>query len=515
MQTREGCETMTVNPYLLELNNISKEFPGVKALDDVTLKIRPGTVHALMGENGAGKSTLMKCLFGIYKPDAGEIYINGEKKEINSSKDALSNGISMIHQELHPIPYRNVMENIWLGRFPTKGLGPFKLFVDHNKMYDDTEKLFKELDMDIKPTTIVNTLSVSKIQSIEIAKAVSFHSKVIVMDEPTSSLTGNEVELLFKIINELRNRGVSIIYISHKMEEILRISDEVTIMRDGQKIGTWAAKELTTDLIISRMVGRDLKERFPERSNIPGDVILQVAGLTSPFPKSFRDVSFELRKGEILGIGGLVGAQRTELIESIFGLRTLSAGKISINGQEVTIKSPTDAKKHKIALLTEERRATGIFPVLSVQANTVIANLDRYKTPYFLLDEKKIRRDVAENIEKFKTKTPSIKTLIRNLSGGNQQKVLLARWLLTEPDILMLDEPTRGIDVGAKFEIYSIIAELAKQGKSIIMISSEMPELLGMSDRVMVMREGRISGIVNGKQATEEEIMRLAAQTSA
>ncbi|MDB5054212.1 MAG: Monosaccharide-transporting ATPase [Bacilli bacterium] len=505
---------MAGDQYLLELNSISKEFPGVKALDDVTLKVRPGTVHALMGENGAGKSTLMKCLFGIYKPDGGEIYISGEKKEINNSKDALDCRISMIHQELHPVPFRNVMENIWLGRFPTKGLGPLQ-FIDHKKMYKDTESLFEELDIDINPKTLVGTLSVSKIQSIEIAKAVSFHSKLIVMDEPTSSLTGNEVEQLFKIINELRSRGVAIIYISHKMEEILRISDEVTIMRDGKKIGTWDAAELTTDIIISKMVGRDLKERFPERDNTPSGDILRVDGLTSTNPKSFSNISFALRKGEILGVGGLVGAQRTELIEAIFGLRALSSGKIFIHDKEVSIKSPIDAKRHKIALLTEERRTTGIFPVLSVQINTIIANLDRYKTPYFLLDERKMNRDVRENVEKFRTKTPSIKTLMRNLSGGNQQKVLLSRWLLTEPDILLLDEPTRGIDVGAKFEIYTIIAELAKQGKSIIMISSEMPELIGMSDRIMVMREGKLSGIVDREDATEIEIMRLAAQTSA
>jgi methyl-galactoside transport system ATP-binding protein len=497
--------------YLLELRNISKQFPGVKALDGVTLQIRPGTVHALMGENGAGKSTLMKCLFGIYTPDEGEIIMNGQKMNITNSKDALDNGVSMIHQELHPIPYRNVMENIWLGRFPMKGFGPIQ-FIDHKKMYADTEALFKELELDIHPKTIVGTLSVSKVQSIEIARAVSYHSKVIVMDEPTSSLTGNEVEQLFKIINDLRSRGVSIIYISHKMEEILRISDDVTIMRDGRKIGTWPASELTMDLIISRMVGRDLKERFPERTNTPGDVILKVDGLTSPLPKSFTDVSFELRRGEILGVGGLVGAQRTELIEALFGLRSVASGTISIDGKQVSIKSPIDAKKHKIALLTEERRVTGIFPVLSVLENTVIANLGRYEKPYLLLDDKKKKREVTENTEKLRVKTPSIRTQIRNLSGGNQQKVLLARWLLTEPDILMLDEPTRGIDVGAKFEIYSIIADLAKQGKSIIMISSEMPELLGMSDRILVMREGRLSGIVDGKRSTEEEIMRLAAQ---
>lgn len=502
---------MAEQEILLEMRDIGKAFPGVKALDRVSLKVRSGAVHALMGENGAGKSTLMKCLFGIYKADEGEIILNGKKVDIPNSKAALDLGISMIHQELHPVPHRNVMENLWLGRFPVKGVGPFKL-IDEVKMRRDTEQLFSDLQIDIDPDMLVGKLSVSKVQSIEIAKAVSFNSKVIVMDEPTSSLTGNEVEQLFKIIRDLKKRGVAIIYISHKMEEILEISDEVTVMRDGKYIGTWPAAELTTDMIISRMVGRDLTQRFPDRTNIPGDVVFQVENLTSTFAKSFKNVSFELRQGEVLGIGGLVGAQRTELIEALFGLRTIASGRFILNGQEISIKSPVDAKKHKIALLTEERRATGIFPVLSVLENTAVAKLAAYETSYFLLDEKRRVADAEEKMQKLRVKTPSIRTLIKNLSGGNQQKVLLSRWLLTEPEILLLDEPTRGIDVGAKFEIYTIIAELAKQGKSIIMISSEMPELLGMSDRIMVMCEGRMTGIIDGSHATEEEIMRLATQ---
>ncbi|QWU14568.1 methyl-galactoside transport system ATP-binding protein [Paenibacillus sophorae] len=502
---------MAQNEFLLEMNNITKEFPGVKALDGVNLKVRPGSVHALMGENGAGKSTLMKCLFGIYSPDGGEIFLDGQKTVIHNSNDALNNGISMIHQELHPVPHRSVMENIWLGRFPTKGLGPLQ-FIDHKKMYTDTEKLFKDLDIDLHPETLVGKLSVSKIQSIEIAKAVSFNSRVIVMDEPTSSLTSVEVQHLFRIIRDLRQRGVAIIYISHKMEEILEISDEVTIMRDGKKIGTWPAEEMTTDLIISRMVGRDLTNRFPERFNVAGEVFLKAEGLTSTDPRSFKDVSFELKRGEILGVGGLVGAQRTEVVEALFGLRALKSGTISIGGRPVKIHSPQDAKKYGLALLTEERRVTGIFPVLSVHENGAIANLDRYQKLYLLLNGKKKKAEVDKMIEKLRTKTPTTKTQIMNLSGGNQQKVLLARWLLTEPEILLLDEPTRGIDVGAKFEIYTIIADLAKSGKSIIMISSEMPELLGMSDRVMVMSEGRLTGILDGAAATETEVMRLAAQ---
>lgn len=497
---------MSENEFMLEMNNISKEFPGVKALDDVTLKVRAGTVHALMGENGAGKSTLMKCLFGIYKQDSGEIILNGKKVDISNSKIALDNGISMIHQELHPIPYRSVMENIWLGRFPINFI-----FIDHKKMYRDTERLFQDLNMDIKPNTIAGTMSVSKLQLMEIAKATSYNSKVIIMDEPTSSLTENEVEHLFKIIRQLKSRGVSIIYISHKIEEILQISDDVTVMRDGRRIGTWRATELTTDMIISRMVGRDLTNRFPERSNTPGDVVLKVENITSPFTKSFKNISFDLRRGEILGIGGLVGAQRTELVEALFGLRSIGSGSIKINEKEVKIKSSIEAKKHKIALLTEERRVTGIFPVLSVLENTVVANQAKY-TRYGIVDQRRRKSDTVKSIDMLKIKTPGYKSLIKDLSGGNQQKVLLARWLLTTPEILILDEPTRGIDVGAKYEIYTIMADLARQGKSIIMISSEMPELLGMSDRVMVMCEGRLSGILDGKSATEEEVMRLATK---
>lgn len=502
---------MGESKYLLEMNNISKEFPGVKALNNVTLKVKAGSVHALMGENGAGKSTLMKCLFGIYKQDEGEILLDGKKIENNSSKDALDIGIAMIHQELHPVKYRNAMENMWLGRLPLKSYGPIKL-VDEKKMYKDTEELFKRLDINVKPDTIVEQLSVSIVQQMEIAKAVSYNAKVIIMDEPTSSLTEKEVEHLFKVINDLRKQGVAIIYISHKMEEILKISDDVTIMRDGEKIGTWPASELTMDLIIKKMVGRELTNRFPERHNKPSDVVMRVEGITSPFPKSFKNVSFDLRKGEVLGVGGLVGAQRTELMEAIFGLRSVESGKIYINDKEVKINSAIDAKKHKIALLTEERRVTGIFPVLSITENTVISNLATYVSKIGLLDRKRIKNDTEKSIEKLRVKTPSANVQIKNLSGGNQQKVLLARWLLTEPEILILDEPTRGIDVGAKFEIYSIIMELAMQGKSIIMITSEMPELLGMSDRIMVMCEGRLSGIIDGKTAKEEEIMTLATK---
>jgi len=497
--------------YVLEMNHISKSFPGVKALDDVSVRIKPGTVHALMGENGAGKSTLMKCLFGIYIADEGEILLDGKPTKFSTSRQALDAGISMIHQELLPVPYRPVMENLWLGRIPVTRFGPLR-FVDHRKMLEETKKLFSSLGMEIDPNTWVRNLSVSKIQSLEIAKAVSYNSRVIIMDEPTSSLTGNEVAQLFRIIRELRRKGVAIIYISHKMEEILEISDEVSIMRDGKHVGTYDAKDLTMDMIISKMVGRDLTHRFPPRINKPGDIVLKVEGLTSAETKSFNSVSFELHRGEILGIGGLVGAKRTELVESIFGLKPIESGSIELKGKPVVISSPQSAITKRMALLTEERRATGIVPMLSVLENTILASLPRYVGKIGLLDEKRCAVDVGKSIDQLRVKTPSARTRIKDLSGGNQQKVLFARWLLTEPDILILDEPTRGIDVGAKYEIYTIIADLAAKGKSIIMISSEMPELLGMSDRIMVMCDGRLTGILDGASADQETIMRLATQ---
>ena len=502
---------MNGSEYILQIKEISKSFPGVHALDNVSINIKPGTVHALMGENGAGKSTLMKCLFGIYDPDEGEIILDGKSVHFENSRQALDAGISMIHQELHPIPLRSAMENLWIGRFPMHSIGPLK-FVDHKKMYHDSVALFKDLNMDIDPNVWVREFSASKIQSLEIAKAVSYGAKVIIMDEPTSSLTENEVHHLFEIIRRLRSEGVAIIYISHKIEEILAISDEVSIMRDGRHIGTYAARDLTIDRIIKYMVGRDLSNRFPPKDNVPGEMVMEVKNLSSARPRSFRNVSFTLGRGEILGIGGLVGAQRTELVESIFGLRPVESGQIFVKGAEVRIKNPGQAKLRKLALVTEERRASGIIPMRSVRDNMVLANIRHYMGAFGLINEKQCDRDAADSIRTLNVKTPSTKTLIRDLSGGNQQKVLFARWLLTEPDILILDEPTRGIDVGAKYEIYNIIINLAKEGKSIIMISSEMPELLGVSDRIMVMCEGRVTGILEGKTATQEDIMRLAAQ---
>ncbi len=498
--------------YRLEMRGVCKSFPGVKALDHAQLKLRPGTVHALMGENGAGKSTLMKCMFGIYSMDEGEIYYEGKKVNITDPLNALHMGIAMVHQELQPIPARTVGENIFLGRYPMKKfLGIFPM-VDHDKMYADTAELLQKVRMNFDPKQQLGELSVSQMQSVEIAKAVSANCKVLILDEPTSSLTQNEVEALFRIVEDLKAEGVSIVYISHKMDEILRISDEVTIMRDGQYVGTWDAKELTTDLIIARMVGRELTNLYPPRENVPGEVVFEVEDFTSIDPRSFRNVNFNLRKGEILGVGGLVGAQRTELMEGIFGIRSHSKGKIKYQGKEMKINRPKDAIDNGIAMLTEDRRATGIMGVLSIADNISIASLNKYLEFGVMINDKKIEELVQDNIKKMNTKTPSSKTQIQTLSGGNQQKVLIGRWLANDPDVLILDEPTRGIDVGAKYEIYTIIADLAKQGKSIIMISSEMAEIIGMSDRVMVMCDGRVTGFIDGKDATQENIMELATQ---
>lgn len=491
---------------LLEMRNISKEFPGVKALNNVTLKVKKGSVHALMGENGAGKSTLMKCLFGIYHPNSGEIFISGQKVQFKNSKHALDNGVSMVHQELNKVRERNVMDNLWLGRYPKKGL-----FIDEKKMYDETEKIFEDLDINVNPKDKVSTLSVSQMQMVEIAKAVSYNSKIIVMDEPTSSLTEKEVSHLFKIINKLRKQGISIIYISHKMEEILEISDEVTIMRDGKWIATENASNLTMDLIIKLMVGRELTDRFPKKDHTPKETILEVNNL-SDAKNELKNVSFKLRKGEILGIAGLVGAKRTETLETLFGLRAKGSGDIILHGKKVDNSKPFKAMQNGFALVTEERRQTGIFGKLPIDFNSIIANIDSYKTSTGLLASGRISKDTQWVIDSMKVKTPSQKTLIGSLSGGNQQKIVIGKWLLRKPEILLLDEPTRGIDVGAKFEIYQLINELAKEDKGIIMVSSEMPELLGVCDRILVMSNGRVSGIVNANETTQEEIMHLSAK---
>ena len=498
--------------YKLELKGICKSFPGVKALDNVQLSVRPGTVHALMGENGAGKSTLMKCLFGIYKMDAGEIYLDGEKIDIKDPDDAMSKGIAMVHQELQPVLARSVGENLFLGRFPTKNYGPLKV-IDHKKMYEDTKMWLDEVGMDFDPKAQLGSLSIGQMQSVEIAKAVSHQAKVVIFDEPTSSLSDKEVDALFRIMNDLRSKGVAMIYISHKMDEIKRIADDITVMRDGGYVGTWPAAEMTTEQIIAKMVGRELTNVYPDKDNEIGDVVLEVKDLCSIHEKSFQHVSFKLRKGEILGFGGLVGAQRTELMEGIFGIRGVASGEVYMHGKKVNIKHPIDAMNAGIGLITEDRRGNGIFGCLSIKDNVGVSVYNKYLKAGFVLDHKKINAVVDDSIKKLRIKTPSMKEHIANLSGGNQQKVIVSRWLANDPDVLIMDEPTRGIDVGAKHEIYEIMNDLAKQGKAIIMISSEMAELLGMSDRVCVMCNGRLTGEITEKEEmSQANVMQFATQ---
>nr|WP_319633354.1 sugar ABC transporter ATP-binding protein [Sinanaerobacter chloroacetimidivorans] len=491
--------------YILEMHDIVKEFPGVKALKGVQLKVRPGTVHALMGENGAGKSTLMKCLIGIYKPTSGKIIYKGQEVSFSNTLSAMKMGISMIHQELNPVLERSVCENVWMGREPRKGI-----IVDYKKMRQDCLELFKRLNLDLDPDEKMGNLTVAKMQMVEIAKAISFNSSVVIMDEPTSALTESEVEHLFHIIEDLKSKNVAIIYISHKMDEIFRISDEITVYRDGEYIASDRAENLDIDKLITLMVGRTMDKMFPKVECPIGETVLKVEGLSSG--RAFQNVSFELRRGEILGFAGLVGAGRTEIVETIFGMRTRTAGKIYKESKELNIKCPEDAISNKIGLLTEDRRGNGIVSLLSVAENTVLANLKKYGFP---LKHSKIRADAHDFVNKLNVKTPDLDTPIANLSGGNQQKTLVGRWLLTDPDILIVDEPTRGIDVGAKAEIHSLITKLAGEGKAIIMISSELPEVLGMADRVLVMHEGTMTGIIDRKDATSEIIMKYATGEAA
>lgn len=492
--------------YILEMLDIEKTFPGVRALKGVTLRVRPGSVHALMGENGAGKSTLMKCLFGVYKKDSGKIIFDGKEIEMKSSLDALTHGISMVHQELNQVKSTRIVDNIWLGRFPKKGL-----IVDEAKMYEDTKKIFQDLGIDLDPRMKIKKLPVSQAQMVEIAKAVSYNSKLIVMDEPTSSLTQKEVSQLFKIIRELKKKGVAVIYISHKLDEIREISDEVTIMRDGEHIKTDSVDNLSTNEIVRLMVGRSLDNRFPELEYEKGEKILEVEGLTAVDPRSIKDVTFDLYKGEILGVAGLVGSKRTDLLEALFGDRRVASGTIKKKGKLINNKTPKAAKSHGFAMVTEERRATGIFGEMNIRFNSVIANLRSYANGPVIKNAPMVK-DTDKIIKSMNVKTPTQNTKIKSLSGGNQQKVIIGRWLLTEPDILLMDEPTRGIDVGAKYEIYQLMQSMAKDGKSVIMVSSEMPEILGVSDRILVMSNGRLAGVLENKNVTQEQIMELSAK---
>mgnify|MGYP002152261592 CR=1 FL=1 len=490
---------------LLQMKNIVKNFPGVQALKNAELTVGTGEIHALMGENGAGKSTLMKCLIGIHPQTSGDIYFEGQHIENYTTAEALKMGISMIHQELNPVEHRPIMENIWLGREPKNALG----LVDHKKMYEMSKDVLEMIDLKEDPRTEMRHLTVAKMQMIEIAKAISYNAKLIIMDEPTSALTNREVEQLFSIMRKLKDNGKSIIYISHKLDEVFAITDRVTVLRDGAYIGTENTSDLTVEKMIKMMVGRDITDMFPKVDCPIGDVKLEVKNLTGE--KHFKDISFNVRKGEILGVAGLVGAGRTEVIEAIFGIRNKTAGEIWVDGKLADINSSEDAINHGMALLTEDRRMNGIFPMLTILQNLSISNMKKYVGKFKLLNHKEMKEDCKRYIDALSVRTPSMYQKIENLSGGNQQKVLVARWLLTEPEILFLDEPTRGIDVGAKAEIHKLITNLAGQGKTIVMISSELPEVMGMSDRIMIMHDGRVTGIIdNRKDLTQEEIMRYA-----
>lgn len=491
--------------YLLSAEGIRKEFPGVVALDDVEFKLKRGTVHALMGENGAGKSTLMKILAGIYTPDKGDVKLKGAEIRLKSPLDALENGIAMIHQELNLMPFMTVAENIWIRREPKNRFG----FVDHGEMNRITARLFDRLKIKIDPEIEVRHLSVANRQMVEIAKAVSYESDVLIMDEPTSALTEREVAHLFEIIRDLREQGIGIVYITHKMNELFEIADEFSVFRDGKFIGTHASSDVTRDDIIRMMVGREITQMFPKEEVPIGDVVLSVKNLA--LDGVFRDVSFDVRAGEILGIAGLVGSGRSNVAETLFGVTPASSGTISIDGKTLSIDSPNTAIRNRMAFLTEDRKDTGCLLILDILENMQIAVLqDRFVKGGFVT-EKQITAACEEMSRKLRVKTPNLQERIENLSGGNQQKVLIGRWLLTNPRILILDEPTRGIDVGAKAEIHRLVTELARNGVAVIMISSEMPEVLGMSDRIMVMHEGRVTGFLDRAEATQIKVMGLAA----
>lgn len=491
--------------YALEAEGISKFFPGVKALSNVSFRIKPGTLHALMGENGAGKSTLMKCLIGIYRPDEGLIRIKGEPVQFTDTLDALRSGISMIHQELNLVPHMTVAENIWLGREPMK-FG----FVDHGKLNRLTKDLLVKLNIRLRPEQMVGDLSIASQQMVEIAKAVSWNSDIVIMDEPTSALTETEVAHLFTIIRDLRSQGKAIIYISHKMDEIFAITDEVSVFRDGAWVGSNETANYTRQSLITQMVGRELTQLFPKTDSNIGEDVLTVRNLTRN--GVFQDISFSVRRGEILGVAGLVGAGRSEVMESLFGMTSTDSGEILIDGVPTTIDSPASAIEKGLAFLTEDRKKSGLFLVLSVMENMSIVKMTDYSAKGGFVNHGNMAKDCLEQIKRLNIKTPTMDQIINNLSGGNQQKVLIPRWLLAQPKILILDEPTRGIDVGAKAEIYRLISELASRGVAIIMVSSELPEIIGMSDRVMVMHGGRITGILDKEDADQETILSLASE---
>ena len=492
---------------LLDMKNISKTFGNVQALKGVSLDLYAGEVLALMGENGAGKSTMMKCLFGTYQKDEGNIFLDGKEVSFSGPKDALENGIAMVHQELNQCLERNVVDNLFLGRYPVNSLG----IVDEGRMKKEASELFRKLGMTVNLTQPMRNMSVSQRQMCEIAKAISYNSKVIVLDEPTSSLTVQEVDKLFEMMNMLKEQGIALIYISHKMDEIFKICDEVSVLRDGNLVMTKSTQETNMNELIAAMVGRSLENRFPPVDNQPQDVVLSIQHLSTKFEPHLQDISFDVRKGEIFGLYGLVGAGRTELLETIFGVRTRAAGRVYFNGHLMNFASAKEAMDHGFAMITEERKANGLFLKEDLTFNTTIANLNHYKSG-IALSEAKMVKATADEIRIMHTKCMGPDDMIASLSGGNQQKVIFGKWLERSPSVFMMDDPTRGIDVGAKYEIYELIINMAKQGKTIIVVSSEMPEILGITNRIGVMSNGRLAGIVNTKETNQEELLRLSAK---
>ena len=492
---------------VLEMRNIHKSFPGVRALQAVDFTLCEGEIHALMGENGAGKSPMMKCLFGTYQKDEGNIFLDGKEISFSGPKDALENGIAMVHQELNQCLERNVIDNLFLGRYPVNSLG----VVDEGRMKKKASELFRKLGMTVNLTQPMRNMSVSQRQMCEIAKAISYNSKVIVLDEPTSSLTVQEVDKLFEMMRMLKEQGIALIYISHKMDEIFEICDEISVLRDGKMVMTKKTSETDMNELIAAMVGRSLENRFPPVDNTPKDVILSVQHLSTKFEPYLQDVSFDVREGEIFGLYGLVGAGRTELLETMFGIRTRAAGRVYFRNRLMNFNSAKEAIEHGFALITEERKANGLFLKGDLTFNTTIANLDQYKVGMALSDQKMVKA-TAQEIKIMHTKCMGPDDMISSLSGGNQQKVIFGKWLERSPQVFMMDEPTRGIDVGAKYEIYELIIKMAKQGKTIIVVSSEMPEILGITNRIGVMSNGHLSGIVNTKETNQEELLRLSAK---
>lgn len=492
---------------VLSIQGMSKSFGRNRVLDHIQLEVKRGTVMGLMGENGAGKSTMMKCLFGTYQQDEGNIFLDGKEVNFSGAKDALENGIAMVHQELNQCLERNIVDNLFLGRYPINSMG----MVDEGRMKKEASELFRKLGMTVNLTQPIRNMSVSQRQMCEIAKAISYHSKVIVLDEPTSSLTVQEVETLFKMMRMLKEQGISLIYISHKMDEIFEICDEISVLRDGHLVMTKEIKDTNMNELITAMVGRSLEHRFPPLDNIPKDVMLSIQHLSTKFEPQLQDISFDVKEGEIFGLYGLVGAGRTELLETIFGVRTRAAGRVYFDGKFMNFSSAKEAMEHGFAMITEERKANGLFLKEDLTFNTTIANLDQYKSGVALSDTKMVKA-TNDEIRIMRTKCMGADDMISSLSGGNQQKVIFGKWLEREPEVFMMDEPTRGIDVGAKYEIYELIIKMAKQGKTILVVSSEMPEILGITNRIGVMSNGRLSGIVNTKETSQEELLRLSAK---